>query len=53
MVYMAQRCLHNYSDQACVGILKGLAAAMADDSRLLVADQVLPDSPAPSWGPSI
>jgi hypothetical protein len=34
--------MHDYSDENCIRILKHLAAAMNVDSRVLIADMVMP-----------
>lgn len=34
--------MHDYSDEYCIRILKHLAEAMSADSRVLIADMVLP-----------
>lgn len=41
------RCLHDYGDDECVGMLARLADAMAADSRVLIKEQLLDDPPAP------
>lgn len=46
-VYYIRRCLHDYSDDESVGILRHLAAAMAADSKLLIVDHVMDDPPSP------
>lgn len=46
-VYYIRRCLHDYSDDESVGILRHLAAAMAADSKLLIVDHVMNDPPSP------
>jgi O-methyltransferase domain len=40
--YFMRRVLHDYSDDDCVKILSHLRAAMAQDSKLLIQDQVMP-----------
>lgn len=40
-----RRCLHNHSDPLAVNILQKLADALADDSKLLIAEDVLEDPP--------
>jgi len=45
-VYYARRILHDYSDDACVGILQKISDAMAADSRLLIVEQVIGDPPS-------
>ena len=44
-VYWIRRCLHNYSDVVSTNILKVIAQAMANDSKLLVSEDVLEESP--------
>jgi hypothetical protein len=46
LVYYMRRVLHDYSDEACVEILKNLREAMAPDSRLLVVEQVIGEPPS-------
>lgn len=41
-----RRCLHDYSDEECVGILQQISGAMAADSRLLIVETLLSDSPS-------
>ncbi|KAH8893060.1 O-methyltransferase [Thozetella sp. PMI_491] len=41
LVYWIRRCLHNYSDAASVNILKHLAEAMAEDSKILIEEDIL------------
>lgn len=43
--YWIRRCLHDYADAVCVNILSIIADAMADDSRLLVVEQILENPP--------
>ncbi|KAL1888090.1 hypothetical protein Sste5346_009777 [Sporothrix stenoceras] len=45
-VYYIRRCLHDYSDEESVGILRHLAGAMAADSKLLIVDHVMNDPPS-------
>ncbi|KAI3554662.1 O-methyltransferase [Colletotrichum abscissum] len=45
LVYWIRRCLHNYGDETCVNILIHIAETMASDSRLLIADNVIPNPP--------
>ncbi|TPX08141.1 uncharacterized protein E0L32_010208 [Thyridium curvatum] len=45
--YYMSRCLHDYGDDECVGMLARLADAMAADSRVLIKEQLLDDPPAP------
>ncbi|KAH9225151.1 hypothetical protein K456DRAFT_1852815 [Colletotrichum gloeosporioides 23] len=45
-VYYIRYCLHDYSDEAAIAILGVIADAMAGDSRLLIAEQVLDNPPS-------
>jgi hypothetical protein len=47
LVYYMRRCLHDYSDEEGVGILKTIANAMAPDSKLLIVEMLLRDPPSP------
>jgi len=47
MVYFIRRCLHNYSDTWCSEILGILAGAMADDSKILIQEDIRPVPPDP------
>jgi hypothetical protein len=40
MVYFIRRCLHNYSDTLATNMLRILAEAMADDSKILIQEDV-------------
>ncbi|EXJ62351.1 hypothetical protein A1O7_02785 [Cladophialophora yegresii CBS 114405] len=40
--YFLRRIIHDYSDENCVTILSHLRAAMAPDSKVLIADMVMP-----------
>lgn len=40
--YYIRRVLHDYSDEDCIKILRHVREAMAPDSRLLIAEQILP-----------
>lgn len=49
MAYWIRRCLHNHSDTFALNILRILADAMHDDSRLLIVEEIKgnpPDAPA-------
>ncbi|KAK1526876.1 O-methyltransferase [Colletotrichum paranaense] len=46
IVYYIRYCLHNYSDDLVVEILACIASSMAQDSRLLIAEQVTPNPPS-------
>ncbi|KAK4246441.1 S-adenosyl-L-methionine-dependent methyltransferase [Corynascus novoguineensis] len=47
LVYYMRRCLHDYSDEDCVGMLQHISGAMATDSRLLIVETLLGDRPSP------
>ena len=44
--YHIRACLHDWSDEVCVNILKNIASAMAKDSVLLIAENIVPQDPA-------
>jgi hypothetical protein len=44
-VYWIRRCLHDWSDASCKEILSHIAKAMASDSKLLIVEQVLEETP--------
>ena len=44
-MYLIRRCLHNYSDTVASNILSNLSEAMADDSRILIEEDVMDDPP--------
>ncbi|KAJ3529362.1 hypothetical protein NM208_g9793 [Fusarium decemcellulare] len=46
LVYHLRRILHDYGDATCIVILRHLAEAMAEDSRLLIVDQVVGNPPS-------
>lgn len=46
LVYHIRRCLHDYSDDESVAILRRLADAMAPDSRLLIVELIISDPPS-------
>ncbi|KAL6706943.1 hypothetical protein ACN47E_004893 [Coniothyrium glycines] len=46
LVYHVSRVLNDWPDEACVGILGRLREACAPDSRVLVAENLLPDDPS-------
>ncbi|KXH48472.1 O-methyltransferase [Colletotrichum simmondsii] len=46
LVYYIRYCLHNYSDDLVVEILACIANSMAQDSRLLIAEQITPNPPS-------
>ncbi|KAI5777265.1 O-methyltransferase [Geopyxis carbonaria] len=45
-IYYLRRILHDWSDKQSTRILKQLCDAMADDSRVLICDQVTSDPPS-------
>jgi hypothetical protein len=47
LIYFIRRCLHDYSDEDCVGILKQLVAAAAPDSKILICEQIVENPPPP------
>ena len=49
-VYHFRACLHDWSDGICVRLLKGVVPAMAQDSRLLIAECLLPADPRDDVG---
>lgn len=46
LIYYIRHCLHNYGDEAVIGIMKHTAAAMADDSKLLIAEYIMSNPPS-------
>ncbi|KAK1622379.1 O-methyltransferase [Colletotrichum phormii] len=46
VVYYIRYCLHNYSDDLVVEILACIASSMAQDSRVLIAEQITPNPPS-------
>ena len=44
-MYYLRRCLHDYSNDECAGILRHIADAMVQDSRLLIVELVLANPP--------
>ncbi|KAI0205155.1 O-methyltransferase-domain-containing protein [Astrocystis sublimbata] len=46
LVYHIRRVLNDWPDEDCIKILSRVSAACADDSRVLVSEQLLPDSPS-------
>ncbi|KAH6632016.1 O-methyltransferase-domain-containing protein [Chaetomium tenue] len=46
LVYYIRRCLHDYSDEEAVVILKHISSAMVADSRLLIVETLLGDQPS-------
>jgi len=47
IAYFIRRCLHNYSDTIALNVLRVLAEAMADDSRLLIQEDIKGVPPEP------
>lgn len=45
MVYFIRRCLHSHSDTLATKILEILAQAMADDSKLLIMEDIVANPP--------
>ncbi|OLN82366.1 Demethylsterigmatocystin 6-O-methyltransferase 10 [Colletotrichum chlorophyti] len=45
LIYWIRRCLHNYGDEIGVNMLRIIAEAMADDSRLLIQEDVMGNPP--------
>ncbi|KAK3903749.1 S-adenosyl-L-methionine-dependent methyltransferase [Staphylotrichum tortipilum] len=45
LVYYMRRCLHDYSDDECLAMLKPTVAAMSNDSRLLVVEMPVGTQP--------
>ncbi|MFE7315377.1 methyltransferase [Streptomyces sp. NPDC057555] len=52
-VYVLKHVLHDWPDDACRRILRTCRAAMADGSRLVVVDCVLPPGNAPHFGKTL
>lgn len=46
-VYHMRRIMHDWPDAECQKILRHLADAMTPDSKLLIADMVIPETPVP------
>jgi hypothetical protein len=49
-VYHIRACLHDWSDELCVHILRFVVSAMARDSRVLIAECLLPIDPKDDVG---
>ncbi|KAH8886527.1 O-methyltransferase [Thozetella sp. PMI_491] len=45
LTYWIRRCLHNYGDKVVVNILRNLAEALAEDSRLLIQEDIKDSTP--------
>ncbi len=48
--YVLKMILHDWSDEACVAILRNCRQAMMPGGRVLVIEQVIPDGNTPSFG---
>ncbi|GAB7347283.1 hypothetical protein MBLNU459_g3369t1 [Dothideomycetes sp. NU459] len=50
-VYLIRWCMHNWSDQYALRILRGLVPALKKGARVVINDGVLPEPkpPGPSW----
>jgi O-methyltransferase domain len=48
--YVLKMILHDWSDEACVTLLRNCREAMARDARVLVIEQVIPEGNTPSFG---
>jgi hypothetical protein len=48
LIYHTRWCLHDYSDDECVVILKNQVEAMAPDSKLLIGEIVMSNPPKQS-----
>ncbi|KAK0710012.1 O-methyltransferase [Lasiosphaeria miniovina] len=46
LIYWIRRCLHNHPDDVCIPILKNLIEAAADDSRILIMEDILDTPPS-------
>lgn len=49
-VFHIRACLHDWPDETCVRILKSVVPAMTQDSRLLIAECLLPTDPREDEG---
>lgn len=45
LIYFIRRCLHNYGDLVSISILKHIANAMTEDSRLLIQEDIADNPP--------
>jgi hypothetical protein len=45
LTYWIRRCLHNYGDEISINILSIIAAAMTEDSKLLIEEDVMGNPP--------
>lgn len=46
LLYHIRRCLHDYGDDVCVGILEKIRGAMRPDSRLVIVEKVIDNPPS-------
>ena len=46
LLYHTRLCIHDYSDEDCIRMLRHIRGAMLPDSRLLIVDQVLDNPPS-------
>ncbi len=46
LIYYIRHCMHNYGDEEVIGIMRHTAEAMADDSKLLIADYIMSNPPS-------
>lgn len=42
-IYLLRRILHDFYEPVCVKILKNVAEAMGPDSRLIIAEMIMPE----------
>ena len=49
-VYVLAQILHDWDDERARAILRNCGRSIADDGRLLVVEQVLPEGDEPSYG---
>lgn len=45
LTYWIRHCLHNYGDEISINILSKIAEAMAEDSRLLIEEDIMTNPP--------
>jgi hypothetical protein len=45
LTYWIRHCLHNYGDEISINILSKIAEAMAEDSRLLIEEDIMSNPP--------
>jgi hypothetical protein len=48
--YISKHILHDWNDEACVGILRSITTAMDGTGPVLIVENVLPEGDAPSFG---